>query len=106
MQQVLEHDAVAAGRLVGTELLRDLTPDTIDALLDVAGPHSRSPLVMVEVRQLGGALAGPPGALSPMAHTNARFSLNAIGVTATPAAADPVRTHLARLQELMARGMR
>ena len=41
---------------------------------------------MLEVRQLGGALAGPPDALSPMAHTSARFSLNAIGMTTPPAA--------------------
>ncbi len=67
-----------------SELLRDLTPGTIDALVDLAGPDARSPLVMLEVRQLGGALAGPAGALSPMAHTDAAFSLNAIGITPTP----------------------
>jgi len=81
------------------ELLRDLTPDTIDALVELAGPRSRSPLVMVEARQLGGALSGSPDALNPMAHTDARFSLNAIGVTPTTAAAEAVQEHLARLEE-------
>ena len=83
------------GALNHLELISDLTPDTIDALLEVAGPQSRSPLVMVELRQLGSALAGPAGALSPMAHTPARFSLNAIGVTTTPEQATAVRAHLA-----------
>ena len=77
-----------------TELVRDLTPATIDALIELAGPDAHSPLVMLELRQLGGALAGPPGALSAMAHTEARFSLNAIGVAPTPAQTSAVRTHL------------
>ena len=42
-------------------LLADLAPATVDALLRVAGPGSGSPLVSVELRQLGGAL-GRPGA--------------------------------------------
>ena len=42
------------------ELLRDLTPDTIDALIDLAGPDAQSPLAMLEVRQLGGALRVRP----------------------------------------------
>jgi FAD/FMN-containing dehydrogenase len=82
-------------------LIRDLTPDTIDDLLELAGPESRSPLVMLELRQLGGALAGPAGALSPMAHTAARFSLNAIGVTPTPERAAAIRAHLDKVAALM-----
>ena len=77
-----------------TELLRDLTPGAIDALLELAGPDSSSPLVMLEVRQLGGALSGPAGALSPLAHSSAAFSLNAIGVTPTPAQSAVVKAHL------------
>ena len=37
--------------------LDDLTPETIDALVAVAGPGSGSPLLSVEFRQLGGAVA-------------------------------------------------
>lgn len=79
------------------ELLRALTPATIDTLVDLAGPAARSPLVMLEVRQLGGALGGPVGALSPMAHTEAAYSVNAIGVTATPEQGAAVRNHLGRV---------
>jgi FAD/FMN-containing dehydrogenase len=84
-----------------SELLRDLTPGAIDALVELAGPDAHSPLAMLEVRQLGGALRGPGGALSPMAHTDAAFSLNAIGVTPTPAQAAAVRTHLAKVATAM-----
>ena len=41
-------------------LLADLTEETVDALLAAAGPDVPVPLVMVEVRQLGGALARQP----------------------------------------------
>lgn len=80
-----------------TELLRDLDGPTIDALLAVAGPDAGSPLAMLEVRLLGGALAGSTDALSPLARTAARFSLNAIGMTTPPAPADAVRAHLDRI---------
>lgn len=80
-----------------TELLADLTPPAIDAVVELAGPDAGSPLVMFELRQLGGALAGPPGALNPMAHTAARFSVNAIGVTFDPAQETAVRRHLTRV---------
>jgi len=87
------------GAMNHTELLADLTPETIDVLVELAGPDSHSPLVMLELRQLGGALAGPMGALSPMAHTEAAYSLNAVGVTPTPEHAAAVRTHLDLLAE-------
>lgn len=78
-----------------TELLTELTPAAIDAVLAVAGPGSGSPLVMFELRRLGGALVGPPDALSPMAHTSAMFSVNAIGITPAAEQEQAVRAHLA-----------
>jgi FAD/FMN-containing dehydrogenase len=77
-----------------SEMIPNLTPDVIDALIDLAGPDSGSPLVMLELRQLGGALTGSPDMLSPMAHSTAVFSLNAIGVTPTPEATAAVQQHL------------
>jgi FAD/FMN-containing dehydrogenase len=43
-------------------LLSDLTEETVDALLAAAGPEVEVPLIMVEVRQLGGALDRQPEA--------------------------------------------
>ena len=85
------------GALNRVELLTDLSPGAVDALIELAGPGAASPLVMLELRLLGGALDGPAGALSPMAHTTARFSMNAIGVTPTPERAAAVQTHLDRI---------
>ncbi len=48
------------GVMSHAELLPAVTPDVIEALVDLAGPASGSPLVMLEVRQLGGELPGPP----------------------------------------------
>lgn len=92
---------VPLGARSRSELLRDLDAATIDALVAIAGPDAQSPLAMLEIRLLGGALAGPPGALSPMARTSARFSLNAIGLTTTAVPADRVRAHLARVTETL-----
>jgi FAD/FMN-containing dehydrogenase len=91
------------GALNHSELLSRLTPDAIDALVDLGGPDSGSPLVILEVRQLGGALSGPAGALSPLAHSNAGFSLNAIGITPTPEQAAAVRAHLHKVATTMRR---
>lgn len=77
-----------------TELIRDLDAGLIDGLMPVVGPGTRSPLVMVEFRTLGGALHGRPDQLSPMAHSEARYSLNAIGLAGAPEAADAVEADL------------
>jgi len=86
------------GAVNHSELLPELTPEIIDALVDVAGPQSGSPLVMLEIRQLGGALRGRPDELSPMAHTRATVSLNAIGITPNPERAAAVLAHLATIR--------
>ncbi len=81
------------------ELFSDLSPATIVDLLAVAGAGSGSPLTMVEVRQLGGALERNPERLNPLGSGKARYSLNAIGATLTPEMVQPVKAHLTRLAE-------
>jgi hypothetical protein len=63
-------------------LLRELTSETIDALLEVAGPQHELPVVIVEIRQLGGALARPAEVPNAVAGRGAAYSLLAIGVLA------------------------
>ena len=79
------------------ELLSGLSPDVIDAIIEVAGAGSGSPLLSVEIRQLGGALTRTLEHLSPMGSGDARYSLNAIGATFTPEMTQGVETHVARL---------
>jgi FAD/FMN-containing dehydrogenase len=87
------------GIIQHAELLSDLSPGSAEAIVEVAGAGSGSPLLSVEIRQLGGTLARTPKHLSLMGRGDARFSLNAIGATFTPEMAEGVKAHMARLVE-------
>jgi FAD/FMN-containing dehydrogenase len=74
--------------------LRDCTSETIAALLTVAGPDVRTPLMLCEIRQLGGALSRPPAGGSAVGGRESAFSLSAVSMltpetaTVAPAAVD------------------
>jgi FAD/FMN-containing dehydrogenase len=61
-------------------LLRTLEPETIDVLMNLVGPGADTPLVAVELRHLGGALARPPARPSAVGYRDAAFSLFTVGV--------------------------
>jgi hypothetical protein len=61
-------------------LLRELTGEAVDALLDVAGPQRELPLPVVELRQLGGALAREPKEPNAVGGRDAAYTLLAIGL--------------------------
>ena len=79
----------------GTTLLRDLADGTIDAIVSATGPDSGSPLVVVELRQLGGAFADEPAVRSALCHRDAAFNLYSVGVLAPPIADLVVSTSIA-----------
>jgi FAD/FMN-containing dehydrogenase len=87
------------------ELLSDLTPEAINTLVGLAGVESESPLVMLELRQLGGALARPPAVLSPIGRRDSKFIMFGLGISptpqATPEVAQRMQEHLARVAEEM-----
>jgi FAD/FMN-containing dehydrogenase len=63
-------------------MLRDLDDAAVDALLAAAGPDAASAPMIVELRQLGGALAGGhDGALPGL---DARFTVYAVAMTPVP----------------------
>ncbi len=62
--------------------LVDLTPEAVNALVAVAGPGSGSPLVSVELRQLGGAVAQESPAHGAVGAIDAGFALYAVGMAA------------------------
>jgi hypothetical protein len=78
-------------------LLRELTPEAVEALLAACGPGSNSPQTIVELRLLGGALARLPRHRSAFCHRNALYALSVIGVPAGEA----VATHAAELVNAM-----
>lgn len=71
-------------------VLRELTEGTVQTLLDLAGPTSGSPLMLVEIRQLGGALARAGEHPSAVCHRDAAFSVLCIGI-GVPPVGDAVR---------------
>jgi hypothetical protein len=87
------------------EMLHELSPEAIDKLVVLAGVESESPLVMLELRQLGGALARPPADLSPIGRRDSRFVMFGLGISptpeATPEVAQRIQGHLARVAEEM-----
>jgi hypothetical protein len=82
-------------------LLRELPSETVDALLAVAGPASGSVQAIVELRQLGGAMARPAQHRSAFCHRDAAFALTTIGALA-PEIAEMVPGHAARVLEAVA----
>jgi FAD/FMN-containing dehydrogenase len=77
-------------------LLHDFPAEAVDALLAAAGPDVDVPLIMAEVRHMGGALARPAAVPNAVAGRDAAFSLFALGPMfpgleqAVPAAAGAV----------------
>jgi hypothetical protein len=70
-------------------LLTDLTAGAVDALLRTAGPDVDVPLIMVEIRQMGGALARQPEVPNSVAGRDGVFSVLVLG-PAVPGIEDAV----------------
>jgi len=79
--------------LDGSTLLHTFEPRTAEAVLAVAGPQTQAPLMMTEIRHLGGALADGTHGPDAVTGRDAAFALFTIGLpvpelfdTAVPAA--------------------
>jgi FAD/FMN-containing dehydrogenase len=85
---------------INTFQLTSFGADTVEALLTIAGPDSDH-RVMVEIRQLGGALAREPEVPNAVAHRDAPFQLYAASVLGAGEDAQVLNAH-ARLVDIMA----
>jgi Berberine and berberine like len=85
------------GVIQHAEMLSDLSPGAIDALVRVAGAGSGSPLTILEIRQLGGALSRAPE--QPNLLGSGGYSINAIGATFSAEMEKGVRERIAHLVE-------
>ena len=81
------------------EMLRDLSTETAETLVKLVGADSNSPLAMLELRQLGGALSRPPADLNAMGRSDSRFIMYGLGATPTPEVAHTVQAYLAYVAE-------
>jgi hypothetical protein len=59
--------------------LQELTGDAVYAIVENVGPGTRSPLINVELRQLGGALSRAPEQPNAVAGRTAEFHVFAVG---------------------------
>jgi len=75
-------------------LLGDFTEETVEALTRVAGAGSGSPLISVEVRQLGGALSRMQPGHGALATVEAGFAMFAVGAAMNEEQEAAVRAHL------------
>jgi FAD/FMN-containing dehydrogenase len=67
-----------------TETLADLSPETIEALATLMERSAGSPLMFIEVRHLGGAVARPAARPSAFAHRDMQFVMLMAGAVFDP----------------------
>ncbi len=84
-------------------LLADAPAEAVDALVEVAGAESGSPLLSVELRHLGGELARPRAENGALASLDAAFALFAVGIAPTPEAKWAVEQHVDAVKASLAR---
>jgi FAD/FMN-containing dehydrogenase len=81
--------------------LTDLAPEAVDRLVELSSAGVNSPLLMLEVRQLGGALARPPAVPNAVGARGAAYAMMALGVD-VPGLVDDVREAGTGLLETLA----
>lgn len=81
--------------------IRDLPDEAIDAFVSVAGPGSGSPLLLSELRHLGGALGRPDESGGALSHLDAGFAMYSVGMPMTPELGEAIPAHLAKIEETM-----
>jgi FAD/FMN-containing dehydrogenase len=82
--------------------LADLPAAAIDALVALAGPDTDTPLLSVEVRHLGGALARPAPGGGAQPDIGARYVMFAGGFTPTLELVGTVRAHAQAVKDALA----
>jgi FAD/FMN-containing dehydrogenase len=83
-------------------LLAEFDESAIDEMVRVAGPDVQSPLISIEVRHLGGAVARKPPGAGALATMDAQFAMFAVGSTPTPELDTAVKAHVETLLAALA----
>ncbi|WLW53112.1 FAD-binding oxidoreductase [Streptomyces sp. YU58] len=84
-------------------LLRDLPLEAITAFLDQVGPQATDvPLLLVEIRHMGGALSRPAATEDAVCARDAAYLLEAVGVLAAPPMAEAVEQATTALNTALA----
>jgi hypothetical protein len=82
-------------------VLRELSDEGIEAFVGVAGPDSGTPLLLTELRQLGGALGRPDPNGGALSHLDADWVMYGVGMVMSPEMGEAVSAGLDRMHEAM-----
>jgi FAD binding domain len=82
-------------------VLSELPDEAIDVFYETAGPESDSPLLLAELRQLGGALARPADGGGALSKLDGEFVMLALGMLMDPAMRDPIEAQLDKLADAL-----
>jgi hypothetical protein len=82
-------------------VISELPDQAIDAFVDAAGPDSGSPLLLAELRHLGGALARPAENGGALAKLDGEFVMLGIGMLMDPGLREPIEGQLNKLADAM-----
>ncbi len=87
---------IGEGGLVG-----ELTDEAIDAFVGLAGADSGSPMLLSELRHLGGAFGRPAQNAGALAKIDADYVMYSVGMPMTPELGAAIPAHLAKIEETM-----
>jgi hypothetical protein len=82
--------------------LRELSDEAIDAWVGVAGIDSGSPLLLSEIRHVGGALGRPDESGGALDRLDAEWAMYSVGMPMTPELGEAIPAHIDRIEETMA----
>jgi UDP-N-acetylenolpyruvoylglucosamine reductase len=82
-------------------LIDTFPPEAVAALAAAVGPGSGSPLLSVEVRQLGGALGRAGGGAGALARLDGEFALFAVGLPMAPGMTEAIEASIASMVTAM-----
>jgi hypothetical protein len=82
-------------------LVNELDAGAIDAFLSVVGPETVSPLLMAELRQLGGALASAPDGAGARGSLEGAFNVFGVGMPMGPGLAEAISQRVEELLKAM-----
>jgi len=80
-------------------VLRELPDEAIDVFVSLAGPDSGTPLLLTELRQMGGAMGRPDASGGALSDLDAGWALLGIGMPMTPELGQAIDARLDQLKE-------
>ncbi len=81
--------------------IRALPDEAIDAFASVAGPGSGSPMLLSELRHIGGALGRPDPNGGALTHLETDYVMYSVGMPMTPELGEAIPQHLKKIEQTM-----